>query len=346
MHDGAGLSWLEIVEHHHSCLIDELSTRLDSDLRNAVAEAITAERASVDGQLTLARSEAQMYQAELLNQALRRLRQAGGEEHILQVLSESCASYAHNSVVVVFENNQARCIASYGIAPGPLAFEIAAAPALVTAIETRDPVIALMTEAELSSELMQRVGVTHDGISSQNAYLFPLTARQSVVAMLIAWGDTAVVSSTIELLCEAAGMRLETLISDPGEATRANLVQLDLTQPQNGPAAVPASASAQRLSWDALSPEDQKLHLRAQRTARVRVAEMRLYNEQELRAGCDSADIYSALQTVIDSARHQFLQTFLARSPTMVDYLHLEILRTLAHDDDRLLGNSYPGPMV
>jgi hypothetical protein len=30
----------------------------------------------------------------------------------------------------------------------------------------------------------------------------------------------------------------------------------------------------------------------------------------------------------------------------MVDYLHLEILRSLARDDDRLLGQSYPGPMV
>jgi hypothetical protein len=30
----------------------------------------------------------------------------------------------------------------------------------------------------------------------------------------------------------------------------------------------------------------------------------------------------------------------------MVDYLHLEIVRSLAHDDDRLLGSSYPGPMV
>jgi hypothetical protein len=30
----------------------------------------------------------------------------------------------------------------------------------------------------------------------------------------------------------------------------------------------------------------------------------------------------------------------------MVDYLHLEILRSLAHDDDRLLGPEYPGPMV
>jgi hypothetical protein len=341
MHDSPRLSWLEIVELHHSRLIDELSNRLDSDLRDAVAKAVAEERASVDGRLTLARSEARISQAELLNQALRRLRQANGEEHILQALSESCAPYAHHAVVVVFENNQARCVASHGIEPGPLVFDIAAAPAMVTAIETRDPVIALMTEVELSTALAQRFGATQDGKSGQNAYLFPLSARHSVVAMLVACGADTVISSPIELLCEAASMRLETLVPDPP--------QLDLAQFTNGPAVaetLPANATAERLSWDALSPEDQKLHLRAQRTARVRVAEMRLYNEHELRAGCDSGDIYSAMQRLIDSARHQFLQTFLAKSPTMVDYLHLEILRTLAHDDDRLLGNNYPGPMV
>jgi hypothetical protein len=342
MHDGAALSWFEIVEHHHACLIDELTNRLDSDLRDAVAKAVAEERTSADGRLTLARYEAQTSQAELLNQALRRLRQANGEEHILQALSESCAPYAQHAVVLVFENNQARCIASHDTEPGPvafdIAFDIAAAPAVVTAIETRDPVIAMMTEAELSTTLMQKIGLMRDGKSDQNAYLFPLSARHSVVAMLIAWGDTPVVSSTIstiELLCEAAGMRLETLVPDP--------------QFKNVPSAaetVPASAAADRLSWDTLSPEDQRLHLQAQRTARVRVAEMRLYNEQELRAGSDSGDIYGAMQTVIDPARQQFLQTYLAKSPTMVDYLHLEILHTLAHDDDRLLGNNYPGPMV
>jgi hypothetical protein len=107
-----------------------------------------------------------------------------------------------------------------------------------------------------------------------------------------------------------------------------------------------ALPAAERLSWDALSPEDQKLHLRAQRIARVRVAEMRLDHEKELRSGVASSDIYTALQPAIDSARNEFLQNFLAKSSTMVDYLHLEMLRGLAHDDDRLLGRNYPGPMV
>ena len=33
-------------------------------------------------------------------------------------------------------------------------------------------------------------------------------------------------------------------------------------------------------------------------------------------------------------------------SPTMVDYLHLELVRSLANDDAILLGPNYPGPLV
>ena len=57
MHDGSALTWREIVEHHHSRLVDELSIRLDSDLQDVVAKAVGAERALLNDQLTTARVE-------------------------------------------------------------------------------------------------------------------------------------------------------------------------------------------------------------------------------------------------------------------------------------------------
>ena len=106
------------------------------------------------------------------------------------------------------------------------------------------------------------------------------------------------------------------------------------------------AALARAYLYSDLSPDDQKLHLQAQRVARVKVAEMRLYHAEDLRKGVSETNIYGALAREIDRARAGFLQTFLSKSPTMVDYLHLEILRSLAHDDDRILGQDYPGPMV
>jgi hypothetical protein len=152
-----------------------------------------------------------------------------------------------------------------------------------------------------------------------------------------------VVPAPLELLCEAAGMKIEVLAPDTARVltplASPELVQITAS---SGPVA----ATSERRGWDELTPEDQKLHLQAQRIARVRVAEMRLYQAEELRKGVFEGDIYGALGAGIDGARKEFLETFLSKSPTMVDYLHLEILRSLAHDDDRLLGPEYPGPMV
>jgi hypothetical protein len=287
--------------------------------------------------------DARRSQVESLNQVLRRLR-AASEEHVLELAAESCASYAEKVVVLVFENNQASCAASAGVDANALPmFSTDSAPAIVAAIDSRDPVVALATEAEISPALAEAFGPERD----PKAYLFPVVARHTVVAMLIASGvasspnDSAARSAPIELLCEAAGMKLEASGYPPAglaqQATAADLVQLT-------PGA-PVVRTVPR-AWDDLSADDQKLHLQAQRMARVRVAEMRLYHEGELRSGIAAGDIYGALQKAIDTARDQFLQSFLSKSPTMVDYLHLEILRGLAHDDDRLMGPNYPGPLV
>jgi hypothetical protein len=112
-------------------------------------------------------------------------------------------------------------------------------------------------------------------------------------------------------------------------------------------AATPAPASAELASpWEALPDEEQALHLRALRFARVRVAEMRLYEGTAVETGRTARDLYGALRRRIDDARVTFRESHLAFCPNMADYLHVELVRTLAHDDPDLLGKDYPGPLV
>jgi hypothetical protein len=355
MNEGGALTWREVMDKHHSALVDEISERLDSEVRQAVSSAVSAADSRATGQLEQACEGARRSQVESLNQVLRRLRVAG-EEQVLQLAAEGCAPYAAQLVVLVFENSQARCAASHGLnlnavtdsgaaiddetpTDGSLSFEISSAPAIVAAIESRDPVISIGTDAEISPSLARAFHQTFRTTNDRKAYLFPIVARHSVVGMLVASGVR--LSAPIELLCEAAGMRLEGAapsVAVPSQVNNTGFVQLA--------PGVPASETSAPRSWSDLSLEDQKLHLQAQRMARVRVAEMRLYHENELRSGTAAGNIYAALQKEIDAARDQFLQSFLSKSPTMVDYLHLEIMRNLAHDNDQLLGNTYPGPMV
>ncbi|HWE48728.1 MAG TPA: hypothetical protein VG273_03010 [Bryobacteraceae bacterium] len=336
MEQNGASKWREVADKHHFAMIDELTGQFHSDVQDAVMEALSAERAQLKRQVARACDDARRSHAELLNQALRRQRQAPDQEQALRFLLESAGPFADKAVVLVFENNQAHVVAAKGLEKSPEAmFPVAEARAVVAAIETRDPVVALASPEELSGSLAAafRGEAGEDGGETPKAYLFPLVARQSVTAVLIASG--AVDQAPVELLCGAAAMRLEALMPRAlsHSATAA-------ASPSSKVHSAPAS------SWNDLSPEEQKIHLQAQRMARVRVAEIRLNQEEALRDGTVAKDIYSALRDPIEGARKQFLQTYLSKSPTMVDYLHLEILRGLAGDDDQLLGAGYPGPMV
>jgi hypothetical protein len=309
--------------------------------RDRASRELNAAQAELAETTPRSRAAGRQSMAEALNQSLRRIRQAASSDAVLQLTAELSSTYAHKVVVLVFENNQARVAASRGLAgpngaAAPEAFDLTLenAPALASAIDTRDPVTVLAREAELSAALVRLLAASE----ADKVYLFPLIARHQVVAMLVVAGE--VFPAAPELLAEAAGMRLESVTSVAKELKAVeNLVTIQ-------PSAVSSQPSAERRSWDDLNAEDQKLHLQAQRVARVRVARMRLDREDAWRRGLAQSDVYGALRREIESARTEFLQTFLSKSSTMVDYLHLEILRSLAHEDDRLLGREYPGPMV
>lgn len=86
--------------------------------------------------------------------------------------------------------------------------------------------------------------------------------------------------------------------------------------------------------------------LRAQRFARVRVAEIQLYHSAQMKSGRAAGDVYQALKPQMDSARDAYREKFLTPVNGTADYLHAEFVRTLANNDAALLGPEYPGPLV
>jgi hypothetical protein len=89
-----------------------------------------------------------------------------------------------------------------------------------------------------------------------------------------------------------------------------------------------------------------KEDLTAQRFARVKVAEIQLYQSPAVKAGRVSRDLYGTLQPEIDAARDAFRERFLTPGNETGDYLHAELVRELANEDATLLGPGYPGPMA
>ncbi|MCU1330644.1 MAG: hypothetical protein JWN34_6014 [Bryobacterales bacterium] len=346
MQEGFGRSWREVADHHHAALVSELALAFDSQLNGAVSEAVAEERrrgdARAESARTLARSETQEHArrtvSDDLNQALRRVRQTPSKGGVLALLAEASSAWANSAAVLSIgeDGDTAQIAASRNLNLGnePEAISLDDATALQSVIDTGDPVTCLASPSQLSTSLSEAFG------SDKKCQLLPVTVRGRVAVILLAADD--VVTGALELLTEAAGMRLEVL--DLPSALKPlpapGLVQIGT------PAVAPTQLKDGAPKWDELPAAEQKAHLHAQRIARVRVAEIRLYQGEALRQGVFTGNIYASLREQIDQARTEFLQTCLTQSPTMVDYLHLEILRSLAHDDERLLGSDYPGPMV
>ncbi len=84
----------------------------------------------------------------------------------------------------------------------------------------------------------------------------------------------------------------------------------------------------------------------ARRFAKVKIAEIQLYQGAAVKAGRAAHNLYGALKPQIDAARESFAQRFLSNGSRTADYLHSEFVRALANDDATLLGPEYPGPLA
>ena len=91
---------------------------------------------------------------------------------------------------------------------------------------------------------------------------------------------------------------------------------------------------------------EQQIHLRAQRFARVQAAEMRLYHADVGAGGTQPAQSLRRAPPAHRRCAAVLSHPVLRGLPSMVDYLHLELTRTLANDDPDLFGSTYPGPLV
>jgi hypothetical protein len=283
-----------------------------------------------------ARGRARRELADQLNQSVRRIRNSQSLDELTATLVDAALAFAAGAAIFRIADGAAHGDKIRGVAAEEagdfttLEFPLSAAPALAGAVETRDPVIAVTTAAEVSARLISLASHPPDG----RAYIYPLVVKDRVPVILYCWG--AAQTAALEMLAQVAAAVWGSLVEP--EAPKVEIA------PFVNIVAAPAPAPAS--TWDALSPEDQAIHLRAQRFARVQVAEMRLNDGAAVQSGRAERDLYGALRSRIDSARAVFQQKFFGQSSNMVDYIHVELVRTLAHDDADLLGKDYPGPLV
>ena len=265
-----------------------------------------------------------------LNQSVRRLRASKSEEDCGAALLDAAQSFSDGAALFTVNQGLLHFEAARDIrTEGQLEdVPVASAPAFAAAVESRDTIVAMRIEQEMSPSIAAYLGQAGGG----KFHLFPIVTGGRVAALLYAAGSAAQVES-LELLAAVAEAVLEGRSSQ--SQRKGDLINIDSARP-------PAELN----SWARLSEADREVHRKAQRFARVQIARLRLYKSSAVKTGRAEGDLYGALKEEIDAARGAFRQEFLAKSGTMVDYLHLEVVQTLANNEVELLGPNYPGPMA
>jgi hypothetical protein len=321
--------WREHLAHVADERFQEISRRVEESFA-----------AQLEARLAELRSALRRELADRLNRSLRLLRNSGSESDVFVNLLDLSGTFCRRAALVVVDGLVLRCEGSRDFAAegsGQLAgieMPLSSAPALLSTIEAKDTTVAEGTAAELSPELSG----FFEAAPGAKVGLFPVVSGEKTVAVLCAGGggEDAELGG-LELLTVMAGVILDAQAA--AELRRLALVTISEASSAPAPAALEPE-------WSGLSRTDQEVHSKARRFARVQVAEMRLFKAQAVKEGRLRQDLYSTLRPEIDAAREAFRGTFAGTSAATVDYLHLELVRTLANDDARMLGPAYPGPLV
>jgi GAF domain-containing protein len=337
--DQLASGWRDHIEKVFDDRFTELQERLERQFDGAVESRLSAELGPAISEASKQSREAAL---QPLARAVARFRIFETEEQWCNTLLDSAQNYANRAALFSAGNQSLRLLGERNVlgANGSGTFQgsipVGSAPAFAKALESIETVIANCTAEELSQQGVDCLGED----SERQSVLLPVHTRSRVIGILYldngdAGGPFDI--EALELLGSIAALAIEGFLG---------------AVPSKASSGVPTSvggtsrAMISAPSWSALTKEEQDLHLRAQRFARVLVAEMRLYQSQEVKKGRTDHALYRTLQKQIDEGRAAFRGQFLETSPTMVDYLHLEIVRTLANDDLALMGDEYPGAMV
>jgi hypothetical protein len=319
----------------------EFSTRFEHEVRES------SERLAAEHEQAVATQERLRWSSQL-SQIARRLDLAADLPAWTSALLDGAAAVAPRVALfsllageVKFEGARLAGGETYPGLTG-LALPLESAQALKAAADSLDTVISLASVRELSQPLFSALRLA-DG---ERVALLPVVtertgkARCAAAMLVIPQSEPAGDLPALELLAAIAGLSLDLRRTGQKASKLGAGEMLGIranTEPKMPVSVVPDVTKLPR--------DEQELHARAQRFARVRVAEMRLYQAQAVKDGREKRNLYGAVRKEVDQGREQFRQEFLS-TPTMIDYLHVELVRTLANDDASLLGPDYPGPLV
>jgi hypothetical protein len=274
--------------------------------------------------------------SDLLNAAAAAIHESGSQADILRHLLEGEARFAGRVALFVvkgsaisgwqgigFEDNDAIKTLSIQTGSG-LAGK---------AIQAKNP--AAGSAQEFDAGFVKSMKGPADG----QCLVLPLVVKDKVAAMIYADAGTVpggtLDSSGLQALTRFAAIWLElAALRKAGGASPTEEVA------QTQPAAAMA-VSAPTSATTAAGSEEDELHKKARRFAKLLVEEIKLYNQPRVEEGRQHKDLYERLKVDIEKSRSTYDKRYAESAVASADYFTQELIRILADNDASLMGASF-----
>jgi hypothetical protein len=274
--------------------------------------------------------------SDLLNAAAASIYESGSQAEILRRLLEGEARFAGRVALFVvkgstisgwqgigFEDNDAIKNLSVNTGSGLVG----------KAIQARQP--AGGSPQEFDAGFIQAMKSPAD----DQCMVLPLVVKDKVAAMIYA--DAGIVpggtmdASGLQALTRFAAIWLE--LAALRKAGGSAMEDVSQAQPVASMAAsAPASAPA------ASGSDEDELHKKARRFAKLLVEEIKLYNQPRVEEGRQHKDLYDRLKVDIEKSRSTYDKRYAESAVASSDYFTQELIRILADNDVSLMGAGFP----
>lgn len=115
-----------------------------------------------------------------------------------------------------------------------------------------------------------------------------------------------------------------------------------MTEQTPTPPVPEASTSGENSGQVEVGPDDEELHKKARRFAKLLVDEIVLYNQHKVIDGRQHQDLYDRLKDDIEKSRATYDKRYSQTSVSKCDYFRQALIAGLADHNPNLLGSSFP----
>lgn len=273
--------------------------------------------------------------SDLLNAAVASIQESGSQAEILRHLLEGSARFAGRVALFVVKGATINGWQGIGFEDNDSikSVNVSSSSGLVgRAIQGRGP--AAGTANEFDSGFISTVKEP----AENGCLVLPLVVKDKTAAVIYADGGTAPGG-------QLDGSALQTL-------TRFSAIWLEVSalRKANGgtveeaphAVAVASSGVAAAAAVAAPASEEDELHKKARRFAKLLVEEIKLYNQPKVEEGRQRKDLYDRLKVDIEKSRSTYDKRYAESAVASADYFTQELVRILADNDVSLMGAGFP----